>query len=84
LKIGRDVDDIFYDPAQKHIYVSSGGGMLYIIQQDDADHYTTLAKIPTAKGARTSLFVPEQRCLYLAIPQHGQQSAQVRIYAVNP
>ncbi len=84
LEIAGDVDDIFYDPALKRIYASGGGGLLNIIQQNAADQYILLAKISTAKGARTSLFVPEQRRLYLAIPDHGKQPARVHIYALDP
>ena len=36
--------------------------------------------LATAAGARTSLFVPEQSRLYLAVPHRGNQKAEVRIY----
>lgn len=84
LEISEDVDDIYYDSTVRRIYASTGEGVLHIFQQTDADHYTSLAKIPTAKGARTSLFVPEQRRLYLAIPDQGKQPARMNVYALDP
>jgi Transposase DDE domain group 1 len=39
-----------------------------------------LAHMATAAGARTSLFVPEQSRLYLAVPHRGGQKAEVRVY----
>jgi hypothetical protein len=59
LDIAKDPDDIFYDIAKKRIYVSCGEGFINIFQQQDANHHNPVASIPTALGARTSLFVPE-------------------------
>ncbi|MBI5377902.1 MAG: YncE family protein, partial [Thaumarchaeota archaeon] len=63
--ISEDPDDIFYDQTNKRLYVSSGEGFLNVIEKVDHDHYNLIAKIPTAKGARTSLFVPELNRLYV-------------------
>jgi DNA-binding beta-propeller fold protein YncE len=79
-----DADDIFYDGTRQQIYISGGDGFIGIIQQQDADHYKTLTKIPTASGARTSLFVPELGRLYLAVPHRGNQAAEVRVYELQP
>ncbi|MGE5443742.1 MAG: YncE family protein [Ignavibacteriales bacterium] len=77
-----DADDIFYDAAHKRIYMSCGEGFINVFQQGGADHYKIIANIPTASGARTSLFVPELNRFYLAVPHHGSQRAEVRIYEV--
>ncbi len=84
LDIAGDIDDIFYDLVRKRIYASCGEGILNVFQQNDADHYTALSRIPTAGGARTSLLVPEQGRLYLAIPHRKEQQAEIRVYAVEP
>ncbi len=84
LDIAGDIDDIFYDLKAKRLYASCGEGYLCVFQQIDADRYAAKAKIPTAKGARTSLFVPEQGRLYLAVPYHGKQQAEVWVYTVQP
>src|SRR5919199_6279003 len=54
-----DADDIFYDATNKRIYVSGGEGAISVFEQRDPDTYSLGGKIDTAKGARTSLFVPE-------------------------
>jgi DNA-binding beta-propeller fold protein YncE len=79
-----DADDIFYDEARARIYISGGEGLIAVVQQQDADHYKTVAKIPTAPGARTSLWVPEMNRLYLAVPHRGSQRAEVRVYEAQP
>jgi DNA-binding beta-propeller fold protein YncE len=75
-----DADDVFYDAAKRRIYVSGGEGVIGVFQQKDADHYEATGKIATAAGARTSLFVPELRRLYLAVPHRGSQGAEIRVY----
>ncbi len=84
LDIAGDVDDIFYDAANKRIYASCGEGLINVFQQDDANHYKGLARIPTATGARTSLFVPEEKYLYLAVPHRGDRQAEIRVYEIEP
>ena len=75
-----DSDDLWYDAAAKRIYISGGEGFLSVVEQQDADHYRTVAKIPTAAGARTSFFSPQLGRLYLAVPHRGNQPAELRIY----
>jgi hypothetical protein len=79
-----DADDVFYDAARQRIYVSGGDGILSVFAQLDADHYIPVARISTAPGARTSLFVPEFHRLYLAVPHRGTQTAEIRVYDVQP
>src|SRR5438552_18014842 len=56
-----DTDDLFYDAARKRLYVSGGEGYLDVYQeQEAAGRFVRLARVATAAGARTSLFVPEQ------------------------
>ncbi len=75
-----DTDDLFYDAPRKRLYVSGGEGYLDVFQEQDANRFARLAHIATAAGARTSLFVPEQNRLYLAVPHRGTQKAEVRIF----
>jgi len=77
-----DADDLFYDAPHRRLYIAGGAGALSIVAQEDADHYTPVATIPTAAGARTALFVPALGRLYLAVPHRGTQSAEIRVYAV--
>jgi len=83
IDITGDTDDLFYDASLKRIYVSGGAGFLTVLQQRDADHYESIATIPTAQGARTSLFVPELKRLYVARPHRGKQEAGLLVFAVS-
>jgi DNA-binding beta-propeller fold protein YncE len=79
-----DTDDLFYDPQNKQIYLSAGEGFIDVFKQEGANEYRSTAKLPTAAGARTSLFVPEVHRLYLAVPHRGSQQAAIRVYEVTP
>jgi DNA-binding beta-propeller fold protein YncE len=50
-----DVDDIWFEPTRKRIYVTGGEGFVDVFQQLDPDHYTRIGHVPTAIGARTSI-----------------------------
>ena len=75
-----DTDDLFFDAARKRLYVSGGEGFVDVLQEQEAGRFSRVAHIATAAGARTSLFVPEQSRLYLAVPHRGTQKAEIRIY----
>jgi YVTN family beta-propeller protein len=75
-----DADDLFYDAATKRIYVSGGEGFLSVIWQRDADHYEPIGRIQTAPGARTCFFSAVTGRLYLAVPHHGEQRAEIRVF----
>ena len=81
LDIAPDSDGVSFDAKRHLIYVSCGEGSLDVVKQIDADHYEFAARIPTAKGAGTSIFVPELDRLFLAVPQRDGQSAEIRTYA---
>lgn len=78
-----DADDLFYDDRVHRVYVSGGEGSVSVFQQTDADHYRLLSTIPTAPGARTSLFVPTIRRLFVAVPHRGTQQAEIREYSTG-
>jgi hypothetical protein len=70
IEIPGDTDDIWYDAGEKRLYVSTGAGYLAVIRQVDSDHYETVARVPTERGARTCLYDPASRRLYLVVPRH--------------
>jgi DNA-binding beta-propeller fold protein YncE len=80
IAISGDIDDLFYDPARKRLYLSCGEGFLDVVAQRDADHYERIERVPTASGARTSFYSPALDRLWLAVPQRGRQSAEIRAY----
>ena len=84
LDIAAEPDSVYYDAKRRCIYISCGNGSIDVVRQTDADHYEFAGRIPTAKGAATSLFVPELDQLFLAVPQRDGQTAELRVYSVNP
>jgi len=74
------MDGMFFDAARKRLYVSGGEGFVDVFQQQDADHYAPLGRIPTRPIARTSLFVPELNRYYVAVPRKDNESAEIRVY----
>ena len=63
--ICADVDDLFVDAKRKRVYVSCGQGYVDVLDGSGAT-YKRISRIPTAAGARTSLFVPDLDCLLVA------------------
>jgi cobalt-zinc-cadmium efflux system outer membrane protein len=84
LDIASDPDGVHYDARHRRIYISCGAGSLDVVRQVDADHYELAGRLPTAKGAATSLFVPELDELFLAVPQREAQVAELRVYSLYP
>jgi DNA-binding beta-propeller fold protein YncE len=83
LDISGDPDDVFYDAKRRRLYAICGAGYVEIIEQADPNTYKPAAKVPTANGARTGLFVPERDNLFVAVPHHGSQAAEIRCYQVK-
>ena len=83
IDISGDPDDVFYDSKRHRIYAICGAGKINVIEQADASSYKVSANIDTAAGARTGLFVPERDVLFVAIPHHGSQKAEIRAYRVE-
>ena len=79
-EIVGDTDDLFYDAARKRLYVTGGDGYIDVIQDEGANNFVRTARVPTAPGARTSLFVADQGRLYLAVPHRGNQKAEIRVF----
>ncbi len=82
LGIPSDCDDIFYDEADKIILLSCGEGFIDVIKQNGPDEYRELFKVPTFKGARTSLFTEEPGLYFLAVPRHGNNAAELQVYKI--
>jgi hypothetical protein len=83
IEISGDSDDVFYDTKRHRIYAICGAGKIDIINQADANTYKAFAKVNTASGSRTGLFVPAQDTLFVAVPHRGSQQAEIRCYQVQ-
>ena len=80
LAISGDTDDLFHDAKRKRIYISCGEGFVDVIAQSSPDNYQRIAKVSTAAGARTGFFSPDLDRYYLAVPDRGNQKAEIRVF----
>jgi DNA-binding beta-propeller fold protein YncE len=78
-----DADDIFYDAARERVYLIGGGGFIDVLDVKDPAHLRRLARIATASGARTGLFVSDWDLIFVGVPLRGSQKAEVRAYEVR-
>jgi hypothetical protein len=83
VEIVADTDDLFYDAGKRRVYVVGGEGFVDVFEQRDADRYLRVARVATAAGARTGLFVADWRKLFIAVPHRGEQRAQVLVFDAN-
>jgi DNA-binding beta-propeller fold protein YncE len=80
---GDGADDLFYDRAARQVYVVAGAGEVDVFQAGAPGTLHFLGKVPTAPGAKTALFVPQQSLLYVGIPGVGDGSAEIRVYSTS-
>ena len=77
------VDDMAFDSHRKRIYFA-GTQFIDVFAQKDAHHYEQVGHIPTSFRAKTAILVPELNRLYLAVPHHEKQAAELRVYDLAP
>jgi DNA-binding beta-propeller fold protein YncE len=70
--------DMSLDIARKRIYVT-GSDTASVFEQRDADHYEHIAEVPTAFRAKSSIFVPELKRLYVADSGKGKPDAKLAL-----
>jgi DNA-binding beta-propeller fold protein YncE len=74
-----DADDVFVDRKRRRVYVSCGEGVVDVLEPDEAG-YRRLARVPTAPGARTSLFVAELDRLFVAVRAGSNEPAAIWVF----
>jgi DNA-binding beta-propeller fold protein YncE len=74
-----DADDVSYDAKRQRIYVSCGQGVIDVFARNNAG-YARIARIPTVKRARTSLFFPEMDRLYVTVPATSGEPAAIWVF----
>ena len=67
-------DEVQFDPATRRIYFVGTTGTLAVFKQMDPDHYQLLGKVPTGALAKTGVYVPELKRMYVAVPKHLVQT----------
>ena len=78
--VGASCDDVYFDAERKRIYAIGGEGFISVVQQNDPNHYSLAANIPSAVGVRTGIFYGTN--LYVAVPAAGLEPAQIWNYGV--
>src|SRR5579863_6641258 len=83
----QDTDDLYYSAEKKRVFVPGRKGAIWVYQQNDPDHYTLIAKVPTVVGAGTAGYFGRQGKgfdrFYLAVSATANSNAEVRIYTLN-
>jgi DNA-binding beta-propeller fold protein YncE len=84
LPVGKGVDDLMFDPANKRIYATSGGaGAVDVYKENDPDHYQSMGQIPSGPGGKTGVLVPQLGRLFVPVPPRGATAAEVYAYEVH-
>jgi YVTN family beta-propeller protein len=78
-----DADDLFVDAKRNRLYISCGDGFLDVLDAE-GNAYKRIAHIPTVRGARTSLFVPELDRLLLAVRAESGEPASIWVFRPTP
>src|ERR1700740_1463477 len=80
--IVEHTDDLFFDASKDRIYIL-GEGFIEAWQEKDPDCYERLGRYATPADGRTGLFAPDLGELFETIPHHGQQGAEILVYATK-
>ncbi len=78
-----DSDDLFEDRRRGLLYLICGAGAVDVLRRD-GNALVPLARIATAPGARTALFVPELDRLFVAVPAGSAGEAAIRVLRPAP
>lgn len=71
LDTGHGTDGCGFDPELKRAYSSNGEGTLSVIQEDDANTFSLLGNVQTARGARTICVDAKTHHVYLPTAEYG-------------
>jgi len=75
-----DADDLFLDREHDRVYVTGGEGFVDVFDASEGGRFERVARLPSAEGARTSLWVPELRRLFVAAPRRGGHDAAIQVF----
>ena len=76
LAIGQGVDANRFDPGTGFAFASCGrDSVLTVVHEDDPDHFTVVANVPTRPGARTMEVDPTTHRIFLSTAQFGPAPA---------
>jgi DNA-binding beta-propeller fold protein YncE len=84
--IGDGPDAVTFDEGNGMVYSSNGeSGTLTVVHEEDPDHYTVVANVPTQVSARTQALDPQKHRIYLSSAQvvTGKQANGHPKFAAN-
>jgi DNA-binding beta-propeller fold protein YncE len=79
-----DTDDLFYDGERDRVYVIGGEGFVDVFDASEKGHFGRIARLSTSPGARTGLWSPELRQLFVAAPHRDGREAAIHVYEAPP
>jgi DNA-binding beta-propeller fold protein YncE len=77
------VDDLFYDALMHRVYLIAGSGEIDVYKMDANKNLTAAGVMHTAAGAKTGLFIPSRKALYVGVPGSGQTAASILVYSTR-
>jgi DNA-binding beta-propeller fold protein YncE len=78
------IDNLHYDNKRNRLYASCGDGAVAVVEKK-GDEYALIAKIETAKKAKTSTYHSGSGRLYVGAPRlEGTEAPQVLVYEARP
>lgn len=75
-----DPDAMFYDKKSDKVFISCGGGSVFILSSIRTGTVQQPFVIQTRKGARTCLWSQEVNTLLVALPEIDGKVAEIRLY----
>ena len=95
VRIGGNVDAVWFDPGTQMAFASCGGGTVTIAHEDSPEKLTVVQTLKTAPGSRTMALDPQTHRIYLAAikmapAEAGQKpkivpgSFQIFVYTPEP
>jgi DNA-binding beta-propeller fold protein YncE len=75
-----DTDDLFYDSERDRVYVIGGEGFVDVFDVSAQARPMRVARLATAPGARTGLWSPELKQLFVAAPHRNSREAGIFVY----
>jgi DNA-binding beta-propeller fold protein YncE len=81
--IGGDCDDLFVDAGRGRVCVSCGEGVVSVLALEKDGAFAPVAKVETASGARTALFVAARNRMWVAAPARDGRAARLLAFDVR-
>lgn len=75
IEVGNGVDAAGFDPANQLAFTSNGEGSLSVVRENANGTFSTVATVPTQRGARTMALDLKTHKIYLSTAEYGPTPA---------